>query len=102
MDLRRRFGSRKLRPVPLHMYEASARNLRTVERFLLAPPLSATFGTSPVSICDISARGARFRHEMPLETGRKGVLKMTMEGRPTPLSLESVVVWTEREAGASP
>ena len=84
------------------MYEASARNLRTVERFLLAPPLAATFGASPVAVCDISARGARFRHEMPLETGRKGVLKVMIDGRPAPLSLESVVVWTEREAGNDP
>ena len=36
------------------MHEATARNLRTAERFLLAPPLAATFGTSPVAICDIS------------------------------------------------
>ncbi|HUP50584.1 MAG TPA: PilZ domain-containing protein [Thermoanaerobaculia bacterium] len=83
------------------MYEASARNLRTVERFLLAPPLPANFAGLPVSICDISARGARFRHEKPLETGRKGILKLSMEGRPTPLKLEGVVVWTEADP-ASP
>ena len=77
------------------MYEASARNLRTVERFLLAPPLQAMFGATPVSICDISARGARFRHDRSIDTGKKGVLKLAMEGRPAPLSLEAVVVWTE-------
>ena len=79
------------------MYEASARNLRTVERFLLAPPLAATFGTTPVALCDISARGARFRHEQPFETGKKGVLKVTMEGRPAPVSLEAVIVWSEKD-----
>lgn len=77
------------------MYEASARNLRTVERFLLAPPLGATFGAWPVAICDISARGARFRHDRPLEVGNKGLLKIPMEGQPQPLSLEAVVVWTQ-------
>ena len=81
------------------MHEASARNLRTVERFLLVPPLAAKFGAAAVSICDISARGARFRHDMPLGTGTKGVLRVTMEGRPSPLNLEAVVVWTEPEAG---
>ncbi|MGZ8868076.1 MAG: PilZ domain-containing protein [Thermoanaerobaculia bacterium] len=81
------------------MHEASARNLRTVERFLLVPPLSANFGASAVAICDISARGARFRHDGPLETGRKGVLRVAMEGRPSPLNLEAVVVWTKPEAG---
>ena len=81
------------------MHEASARNLRTVERFLLVPPLPANFGTSTVAICDISARGARFRHDKPLETGRKGVLKVAMEGRTSPLNLEAVVVWTKPDAG---
>ncbi|HEX6179403.1 MAG TPA: PilZ domain-containing protein [Thermoanaerobaculia bacterium] len=83
------------------MYEASARNLRTVERFLLAPPLPANFGTTPVSICDISARGARFRHDHPFETGKKGVLRVAMEGRPAPVNLEAVIVWSERDL-ASP
>jgi hypothetical protein len=56
-----------------------ARNLRTAERFLLAPPLAATFGSSPVAICDISAKGARFKHDRPIEMGTKGMLKMPLE-----------------------
>src|SRR6266511_2331690 len=80
--------------------QASARNLRTVERFLLAPPLSANFSSAPVAVCDISARGARFKHEKPLETGKKGVLKLPMEGRQTPLALEAVVVWSQADSGA--
>jgi PilZ domain-containing protein len=79
--------------------QAAARNLRTVERFLLAPPLAANFLSSPVSVCDISARGARFTHEKPLEAGKKGVLKLPIEGRPSPLALEAVVVWSQ--AGAT-
>jgi PilZ domain len=78
------------------MYEA-ARNLRTAERFLLDPPLAAQFGSSSVAICDISAKGARFRHGIPLEMGQKSVLRMTIEGRPAPLTLEAVVVWTKLE-----
>lgn len=81
------------------MYEP-ARNLRTAERFLLAPPLSATFGSSPVAICDISAKGARFRHDRPIETGTKAVLKMASEVQPT-VSLEAVIVWTQPD-GAMP
>jgi PilZ domain len=77
------------------MFEAAARNLRTAERFLLAPPLAATFGSSTVSVCDISAKGARFRHDAPLETGNKSVLKVPVDGRPSPFSLEAVVVWTQ-------
>ncbi len=76
------------------MQEASARNLRTAERFLLAPPISAVFGAADVAVCDISARGARFRHAHALETGSKGILRMPIEGRPAPVSLEAVIVWT--------
>jgi len=83
------------------MQEPTARNLRTAERFLLAPPLAATFGSSPVAICDISAKGARFRHETPLETGMKSLLQLSVEGRPGPLTLEAVVVWSEPDTTAA-
>ena len=80
------------------MYEAAARNLRISERFLLEPPISAQFGASPVAICDISAKGARFRHGLPLEMGQKSVLRLAIEGRLSPLALEAVVVWTQLDA----
>src|SRR5215212_9984130 len=77
------------------MIEA-ARNLRTAERFLLAPPLAATFGNAPVAVCDISARGARFRHDGPLENGGgKSLLKVAVEGRSAPVTLEATIVWTQ-------
>ncbi|HJW93865.1 MAG TPA: PilZ domain-containing protein [Thermoanaerobaculia bacterium] len=82
------------------MHESAARNLRRAERFLLAPPLAAAFGAADVAICDISAKGARFRHSRPLETGSKGVLKMPVDGKPSPVSVEAVVVWTRAETGA--
>lgn len=86
--------SRKLWAVsPEQMYEASARNLRTVERFLLTPPLSASFGSAAVAVCDISVRGARFRHDRPLETGQKGALTISVASLPA-IRLEGVVVWT--------
>jgi hypothetical protein len=80
------------------MFEAAARNLRTAERFLLAPPLAAQFGASNVAVCDISAKGARFRHDVPLETGNKSILRLPVDGRPSPFSLEAVVVWTQADA----
>jgi hypothetical protein len=79
------------------MYEAAARSLRTAERFLLEPPIAGQFAASSVAVCDISARGARFRHGHPLEMGQKSVLRLNIEGRPTPLTLEAVVVWTQQE-----
>src|ERR1051325_251705 len=80
------------------MIEAAARNLRTSERFLLDPPLPALFGASPVAVCDISAKGARFLHGQPLEMGQKSVLRLAIEGHPAPLTLEAVVVWTQLDA----
>ncbi|HEV7238092.1 MAG TPA: PilZ domain-containing protein [Thermoanaerobaculia bacterium] len=71
----------------------TARSLRTAERFLLAPPLAATFGATAVAVCDISARGARFRHDRPLEAGAKSVLKIASAG--APVTLEATVVWSQ-------
>src|SRR5436305_2463956 len=79
------------------MHESAARNLRTAERFLLAPPIAGAFGATDVAICDISAKGARFRHTRPLEPGGKGILKMPVDGRPLPVSLEAVIVWTHSD-----
>ena len=78
------------------MHEA-ARNLRTAERFLLAPPLAATFDTTTVAICDISAKGARFRHAQPVDTGSKSMLQIAIEGRSQPLSLEATIVWSHAD-----
>ena len=83
------------------MIEASARNLRKAERFLIEPPLSGHFGPSVVSVCDISSRGARFRHGQPVEMGQKSVLKLSVEGRPAPVSLEAVVMWTQTESASA-
>jgi hypothetical protein len=81
------------------MYEA-ARNLRTAERYLLAPPLAARFGDAHIAVCDISAKGARFKHERPLEMGSKSVLQVPVDGRPLPVKLEAVIVWSQPDASA--
>jgi hypothetical protein len=80
------------------MYEAAARSLRTNERFLIDPPLPAQFGSGVVSVCDISAKGARFRHANPLEVGQKAVLRLVIDGRPSHVRLEAAVVWTEQDS----
>jgi hypothetical protein len=73
---------------------SAALNLRTAERFLLAPPLTGKFGAAEIAVCDISAKGARFRHQSPLEMGKKSMLMMAVDGRPAPVSMEAVIVWT--------
>jgi len=79
------------------MYESPARSLRTAERFLLVPPMTAHFGGAAVSVCDLSAKGARFQHRKPLEMGAKSMLELPMEDRLSPVSLEAVVVWTKSD-----
>jgi len=81
-------------PGSFPMHEA-ARNLRTAERYLLAPPLAAKFGGAAVAVCDISSKGARFRHDRPVEHGTKEMLQIAANGRPGPVTLEAVVVWTQ-------
>jgi hypothetical protein len=80
------------------MLEAAARNLRTAERFLLEPSLSGHFGSAVIAVCDISAKGARFRHGHPIEMGQKSMLKLAVDGRPIPVAMEAVVVWTKVES----
>lgn len=82
------------------MFEAAARNLRTAERFLLEPPLSGHFGAGVASVCDISAKGARIRHGHQLEMGEKSLLRLAVDGRTTPVSVEAIVVWTTQSEGA--
>jgi len=77
------------------MHEAAARNLRTAERFLLVPPITATFGASPIAVCDISEKGARFRHDRPLEAGTKSLLKIAFDS--VSLALEAAIVWTHND-----
>jgi hypothetical protein len=80
------------------MYETAARNLRTAERYLLLPPLPATFASASVAISDISAKGARFRHEQPLEMGAKSILQLSLQESSGPVTLEAVVVWTQADS----
>ncbi|HEY8130961.1 MAG TPA: PilZ domain-containing protein [Thermoanaerobaculia bacterium] len=80
------------------MYESAARNLRTTERFLIDPPLSGQFGAATVSVCDISLKGARFVHGAPLEMGGKAMLRLAIDGRPSPIAVEAVIVWTQADA----
>lgn len=79
------------------MQDAAARNLRTAERFLLSPPLPAVFGVSPIKVCDISAKGARFRHDRAVETGTKDVLRLAPDGNARPVTVEAIVVWSHAD-----
>ncbi|HXI13346.1 MAG TPA: SpoIIE family protein phosphatase [Thermoanaerobaculia bacterium] len=79
---------------------ASAQNLRTVERFILRPPVDALFGNVPVAITDLSLKGARFTHKLPLEAGAKSVLQFSLDQSPL-IPIESAIVWTQNESNGA-
>jgi hypothetical protein len=79
------------------MYEAAVKTLRTAERFLVKPALSGQFAGGAAMVCDVSVKGARFRHAHPLEMGQKSVLQFRIEGRQVPVHIEAVVVWTKSD-----
>ena len=79
------------------MYEAAVKTLRTAERFLVKPALAGHFAGGAAMVCDISVKGARFRHAHRLEMGQKSVLQFRIEGRQVPVHIEAVVVWTKSD-----
>jgi hypothetical protein len=70
------------------------------ERFLLLPPVEATYGSSAVSIGDISASGVRLRHGSEIVSGAKSMLRFKLPGAVTPVALEGEVVWTQSSLSA--
>jgi hypothetical protein len=75
----------------------AAISLRTAERFLLAPPLAATYGSVAVDVCDVSAKGARFRHTQVIEAGSKAILLFNVGPDASPLRIEAVVIWSQSD-----
>ena len=59
------------------------------------PPLASSFGDVDVSVCDLSIRGARFRHEKPIESGTKALLKIGAGANAKPISIEAAVIWSQ-------
>ncbi|HEY5611245.1 MAG TPA: PilZ domain-containing protein [Thermoanaerobaculia bacterium] len=84
------------------MLSVLPRDLRTAERFLLGPPVEGRFGKVPVDVSDISTKGARLRHDAPVEAGSKSVLTFEVDRLANPVYFEGVVVWTQNEPNRSP
>lgn len=81
------------------MAEAQAQFERA-ERFLLLPPVEATYGSAAVSIGDISVSGVRIRHGNEIVAGAKAMLRFKLPGAVTPVALEGEVVWTQPSLSA--
>lgn len=70
------------------------------ERFLLLPPVEATYGAAAVTIGDISSSGVRLRHGNEIASGAKSMLRFKLPGAVTPVALEGEVVWTQSSLSA--
>lgn len=70
------------------------------ERFLLVPPVDATYGPTAVTIGDISSSGVRLRHGAEIVAGAKAMLRFKLPGAVTPVALEGEVVWTQASLSA--
>lgn len=75
--------------------EKPSHNKRSVERHVLTPAVDASFGALGVSIQDISNKGARFKHDAPVEAGSKSQLRFRTDTATPPVAMEAIVVWTQ-------
>ncbi len=57
--------------------------------------MEAMYGSTAVTIGDISSSGARLRHGHEIAAGAKSMLRFKLSGAVAPVSLEGEVVWTQ-------
>lgn len=68
---------------------------RSCDRYSITVPLTASFGEySPVSIVDISIRGAKIAVAQKIETGVDGHLRFQVDDESGPTDVHGRVVWT--------
>jgi hypothetical protein len=70
---------------------------REFQRLRLDPPLSGTFGNTPVTLCEVGVLGARLQHLEPLDT--RAELRFTHEGQPIVMRCEVVRNVTADQCG---
>lgn len=68
--------------------------LRSADRFQLAPSLDALLGTRPILIENLSTRGARIESLSETTIGEKATLHLRSSDLPIQLSVASRVVWS--------
>ena len=81
-------------------------DFRDHDRYHVTAPLTGSFGdVAPVSLLDLSIRGARITSQKPIGTGTSGSLRFQVDGESGPTDVFAKVIWTragtngETEAG---
>ncbi|HVS31135.1 MAG TPA: PilZ domain-containing protein [Thermoanaerobaculia bacterium] len=76
-------------------------DFRSCDRYRITAPITATFGDStPVSLLDLSLRGARISAESRIGVGSREQLRFQIDGESGPIDVAGRVVWTT--AGQQP
>ena len=73
---------------------------RNADRYILSAPITGSFGeVGPISIVDLSIRGARISTSDPLDVGQVGMLRFQVDAETGPIAVDGKVAWSRRIAG---
>jgi hypothetical protein len=68
------------------------RDLRTIERYVVAEPLVGSFGAAAISVIDIAEQGAQIEHPQPLRLGSRG--RLWFRRGDVSGSVHALVIWS--------
>ncbi|HVT03995.1 MAG TPA: hypothetical protein VHL58_11560 [Thermoanaerobaculia bacterium] len=76
------------------MTEPSGEESRRARRFIIDPPLHATYGQAELLILDAGETGVQAEHAIALKLGTLARLQIQVPGTPEPLRLDGLVTWS--------
>lgn len=68
------------------------KDLRTIERYVVAEPLSGSFGAAAVTLMDIAEQGAQIEHAQPLRLGARA--RLWFKRGDVASSVHAMVIWS--------
>ncbi|MGA7616446.1 MAG: PilZ domain-containing protein [Thermoanaerobaculia bacterium] len=74
--------------------DMDVREARSVERYIVQPPLGGAFAGSEIAIFDFAERGVQAEHEVALRPGTTGKITFQLTPRGHSFSLPARVVWS--------
>ena len=68
------------------------KDLRTIERYVVAEPLSGSFGAAAITLLDIAEQGAQIEHAQPLRLGARA--RLWFKRGDVAASVHALVIWS--------
>jgi hypothetical protein len=68
------------------------KDLRTIERYVVAEPLSGSFGAAAITLIDIAEQGAQIEHAQPLRLGARA--RLWFKRGDVAASVHALVIWS--------